>query len=103
MDDVPIAGSGNDPELQEILARFDVPSYVQRALQVEDAYDHLVARCRQQREQWLDMVRTRLGVLKALAGEWERLAPWLADTRQPQLLADLDAELRPELRVPVAR
>ncbi len=48
------------------------------------------------------MVRTRLGQLAALAGDWEALRPALADDDQLDMLRRLHDELRPALRVPVA-
>jgi hypothetical protein len=80
---------------------YDAPAYVRRARRVEQALEDLLDRCRVQRKQWLGMVRLRLGTLRALAGDWNALAPFLAfghPLRQLELLHD---ELAPELRVPV--
>jgi hypothetical protein len=103
VDDNPIAGSGNDAALQELLARFDAPAYVQRARQVEEALEQLLGQCRRQREEWLGLVRTRLGRLEALAGDLDRLRPWLAGATEVDLLRRLCADLRPQLRLPVGR
>jgi len=104
MEDVPIAGHDQADQLfKRFLAQYDVPAYVRRAQQVEDAYDQLVARCRQQREQWLTFVRTRLGRLHALAGSWDRLEKCLANEKELHMLQRLHADLAPQLRLPVLR
>jgi hypothetical protein len=102
VDDVTISGR-EDHWLQELVGRYDAPAYVRRAREVQGAFDQLVARCRQQREEWLEMVRLRLGTLRALAGGWEALRPLLADDDQVDLLDRLYDSLRPRLRVPVER
>jgi hypothetical protein len=86
----------------EVLSQYDAPAYVRRAREVEGALQHLLARCRQQREEWLQMVRTRLGLLRALAGEWSALRPWLRDGAQVTCLEELHAALQPRLRAVVA-
>lgn len=82
-------------------AHYDAPAYVRRALQVQQAYGELLDRCRRQRAEWLQMTRTRLGVLHALSGDWTALRPYLADEGQLGLLQGMYAELEPRLRVPV--
>jgi hypothetical protein len=101
VDDLPIAGSGNEQVLQELMARFDAPAYVQRARQVEEAFARVVERCRHQREEWLALVRVRLSQLRALAGHWDRLGALLATDDQVELLKGLCDTLRPQLRLPV--
>jgi hypothetical protein len=96
---VPMLG-GEDREAKELMGLYDVPAYVRRARQVEGAFETLVARCRQQREEWLAMVRLRVGLLRALAGDWQALRP-LLDDDQLDLLRDLHDHLSPTLRVPV--
>ncbi len=104
MEDVPIAWDDQADQLfKRFLAQYDVPAYVRRAQQVEDAYDQLVARCRRQREQWLTLVRTRLGRLHALAGSWDRLEKCLANEKELHMLQRLHADLAPQLRLPVLR
>jgi len=104
MDDMPIvAGSDVDQLFNRVLGRYDVPAYIRRAQQVQDAFDQLVARCRQQRDEWLTLTRIRLGQLHGLAGSWERLRPLLAGEGQIQLLRQLYAALAPRLRLPVRR
>ena len=102
MDDVPILGRGDDHHLLKTFeAQYDAPAYVRRARQVEDAWEGLLQRCRQQRDEWLAMVRTRLGLLRGLAGDWRALGPWLADEGQVEVLRHLEALLQPRLRAPV--
>jgi hypothetical protein len=85
----------------EVLAQYDGPAYLRRARRVQASYDELFDRCRRQREEWLGMVRIRLGNMRALAGSWEALGPHLEDGRQVRLLEELCAALKPRLRVPV--
>ncbi|HEX5270595.1 MAG TPA: hypothetical protein VFW33_08925 [Gemmataceae bacterium] len=85
----------------EVLAQYDGPAYLRRARRVQASYDQLMAECRRRREEWLALVRVRLGTLRALAGSWEALAPHLADPGQVRLLADLCATLEPRLRIAI--
>jgi hypothetical protein len=104
VDDVPILGRGDDHKLLKTFeAQFDAPAYVRRARQVEDAWESLVHRCRQQRDEWLGMARVRLGLLRGLAGDWAALRPWLANDDQLGVLRHLEALLQPRLRSPVER
>jgi hypothetical protein len=98
--DIPIPSREDGRQaFNEALARYDGPAYLRRARRVQTSYDELLDRCRRQREEWLGMVRVRLGHLRALAGSWEVLAPCLADERQVGLLEELCAALEPRLRV----
>ena len=101
MSDIPSLGSREEQAAREVLGHYDAPAYVRRARQVHGAYDELLARCRQQRQEWLDMVRLRVGLLRALAGDWVALRPFLADDSQVTILRGLHEELAQELRVPV--
>jgi hypothetical protein len=85
----------------EVLAHFDGPAYLRRARRVQGAYDQLLDECRRQREEWLALVRVRLGTLRALAGSWQALAPHLPGDEQVRLLEEMCAALEPHLRVPV--
>lgn len=100
MDDVTIRGR-EDNELHDLFVHFDLPAFVRRGREVEQAWEDLVARCRQQRDEWLAMARTYLGLLRGLAGSWDVLRPLLADADQLTLLERLHAVLSPALRVPV--
>jgi hypothetical protein len=101
VDEVPVVGGGGEwRDAKEVMAQFDAPAYIRRARQVQDAFDSLVARCGQQRAEWLEMVRLRVGLLRALAGEWDALRVVL-DTEQIASLCALHDSLSPELRAPV--
>jgi hypothetical protein len=104
VDDCPFPILGRDDgsqEAKEFMTQYDAPAYVRRARQVEEAYQDLLRRCRHQRDQWLVLVRLRLGTLHALALHWERLRPWLADESHIAALERLHAELAPRLRLSV--
>src|SRR5687767_15813889 len=102
MDNIPITSREEDQVFKEVLAHYDAPAYIRRARQVQEAYDQLVASCRKQRDDWLKMVRIRLGTLNALAGDWDRLRPLLNDDTQLKVLRDLHEDLQPRLRVCVS-
>jgi hypothetical protein len=95
------APTPDGPELQQLQGMFDAPAYVRRGRRVQAAFEELLDRCRRQRHEWLGMVRTRPGLLRALAGEWEALARYLADADDLDGLRRLEQELTPQLRVPV--
>ncbi len=103
MDEVPILSS-DDPQrtFQLFLGQYSVPAYVRRARQVQDAFDQVLARCCRQREEWLQLPRWRLGVLRDLAGDWSALGPWL-DPGQIAELKQLADRVQPVLRVAVQR
>jgi hypothetical protein len=102
VDHVPIIGRGDEYHLLRTFeAQYDAPAYVRRAREVEAAWEQLLYRCRQQRDEWLLMVRVRLGLLRGLAGRWEALLPLLADEAEVAVLGRLEEELRPRLRSPV--
>lgn len=101
MHDVPILGHGDDRRLvQQFLSQYDAPAYVRRARRVEDAWEQVLHRCRQRRDEWLLMARVRLGALRALAGAWEALTPLLADEGEVQVLRQLDEVLCPRPQAP---
>ena len=83
---------------QELQARFGGPAFVRRARQVQEAFDALLEHCRRERAERLEMVRTRLAMLLALAGGWDALGPYLADAEQVEVLRRLHAEMEPRLR-----
>jgi hypothetical protein len=102
LDDISILGCEDYRHgVNRFVAHYDAPAYVRRARRVEDALDSLVGQCRRRREEWLNLVRIRLGQLHALASDWTFLAPLVADADQVLVLKDLHAELKPRLRVPV--
>ena len=102
MDDIHILGRHDDNRVaQRVLGHYDAPAFIRRARRVQETLDHLLARCRQQREQWLMMPRLHLGMLKGLAGDWQRLRPWVAKEDQVVLLRQLETELEPRLRTEI--
>jgi hypothetical protein len=99
MEDLPIPTA--DPFLRQFLAQYDAPAYVRRARRVQEAYEYLLARCGRQHDEWLQMVRLRLGRLHSLAGEWAALDPGVADSEQIEILRQLYDQLQPRLRLPI--
>jgi hypothetical protein len=99
MDDISVPTRGD--LFLEFEARFGPPAYVCRARHVQDEFEALLRHCRQQREERLEMVGLRLGLVHALSGGWEALRPLLADEEQIEFLRRLHAELAPRLRAPV--
>src|SRR5687768_8375140 len=98
MDDITVLGRDDAHDIfRRFQAQFDAPAYVRRAREVEDAYDALLRRCGQQRDEWLALVRSRLGALRALAGEWSVLRQWLGND-EVRSLAELHERLDPRLR-----
>jgi hypothetical protein len=101
VEEVPILGRGDERQIfNEFFSHYDAPAYVRRARRVQEAFDALLARCRRQREEWLGLARSRLGLLRGLAGQWGVLHPWLANDGV-DVLRRLETELNPQLRVPV--
>ena len=47
------------------------------------------------------MPRLHLGMLKSLAGDWQRLQPWLVNEDQINLLRELETELAPRLQTKI--
>ena len=101
MHDSPAHSRDEDRLLKQVIGYFDDPSYVRRARRVEEALEELLAFCRAKRTEWLAIVRIRLGMLHALAGDWAALRPHMADDRQCEILAAMQRELAPVLRTPV--
>lgn len=91
---------GNEA-FKRFLAQYEAPAYIRRARAVQAALDQLLNHCRRQQAEWLKMVRLRIGVLHALAGEWDNLRPFLADDDQLDILRYFLAALASPLRAPV--
>jgi len=87
--------SGNNDAM---LLAVDAPAFVRRAMQVEAAYEALLAVCRRERERLLEMPRMRLARYRALG----RSRPSaLAETCSPDELAyleELHHQWQPRLR-----
>jgi hypothetical protein len=101
VDETPIAGKPDQELAREVMALGGGPAFARRARQVEEALEDLVRRCRQQRDEWLLLVRLNVGRLFALAGDAEALRPLLASAEHWQQLCGLHAELEPRLRLVV--
>ncbi len=97
----PISSKSADWAAHHVMGQYDAPAYIRRARQMEGAIEQLVESCRIKRHEWLEMVRLRLGVLHALAGDWAALVPLLADAAHIRLLEELAADIQPRLRWPV--
>jgi hypothetical protein len=102
MESVPFTGESEGNEFQQVLGSFD-PAFLRRARGVQSALDHLLAKCRAQRDEWLKMTKLLLGWLHALVDDWSALRPLLADDEQPAVLEALHGSLAPKLRVPPPR
>ena len=89
----------DDRLLKQLMGYFDVPAYVRRARRVDDALEELLVSCRAKRSKWLAVVRIRLGMVHALAGDWAELRPCVRDDRQCEILARMHRELAPVLHV----
>jgi hypothetical protein len=87
---------------QTFAAAFDTPAFLRRARQTEDAWQALLAHCRQQRTEWLQMPQLRLAQLAAKAQPWpERLSRYCrAD--DVSYLTTLHADWKPRLRCAVS-
>ena len=102
MDEIPILSREDGSHtVKQFMAQYDAPAYVRRGRRVDAEWEGLLTRGRRQRDEWLGLVRVRLATLRALAGDWGRLTPLLADAEHVEGLRRLHAELRPTLRLPV--
>jgi hypothetical protein len=86
---------------RRFLSQFDAPAYIRRARGVEAALEQLLEHCRRRRAEWLEIVRLRIGMLHALAGDWDNLLPFLDDEEQLDILRYLLAALAAPLRAPI--
>lgn len=103
MDDLPIAGRGEEGRIfNRVLGSYDAPAYVRRARAVQETLDAVLSQCRKQRDECLSLVRTRLALLRAHAGSWETLRPFVRDDDQLDILRRLEEELSPRLRAPAS-
>jgi len=100
-DQTPFSRDDAHEIFKQFTSHYDAPAYVRRARRVEDAFEHLLARCRAQRDEWLQLVRIRLGMLHMLAGDWRVLRPWMANDDQVELLERLHRDLAPQPRLRV--
>jgi len=90
-----------DEAFKRFLSQSGAPAYIRRARAVEVALDQLLDHCRQRRAEWLQMVRLRISILRALVGDWDSLRPLLADEKQLNILRYSLAALASPLRAPI--
>lgn len=95
---------GSRAELMRMLAEQDgPPAFVLRAQRVEEVWEKLLARCRKERAELLDMPRTRLAQLAALIDQkWELLTAYLREHKSAEQLHALHDEWQPTLRAHLA-
>jgi hypothetical protein len=86
---------------KRFLSQYDAPAYIRRARGVQAAFDQLLEHCRRRRAEWLEIVRLRIGMLHALAGDWSNLQPFLTDEEQLNILRYDLAALAAPLRAPL--
>jgi hypothetical protein len=92
----------HDRFFDQVVSQYDVPAFVRRGRRAQEAYQDLLERCRAQRAEWLAMPALRMGQLAALATNLHHLVPLLRNADQVIVLRQLQEELNPQLRVPVA-
>jgi hypothetical protein len=99
LDDIPILGRNDASHLvKQCLAHYDAPAFIRRARRVQETFDHLLRRCRQQRDEWLQPVVLWLRTLGALLSDWDALGPLLKSEDQVHAFAELQATLGLTLR-----
>lgn len=102
MEEEVILGRDESSEaFKRFLSQYDAPAYIRRARGMQAAFDQLLEHCRRRRAEWLELVRLRIGMLHALAGDWANLRPFLADDEQLDILRYHLAALAAPLRAPV--
>jgi hypothetical protein len=102
MDPVSVPGRDDDQRIiGEMIGRYDAPSFIRRAKRVENTYQLMISDLERRRSEMLAFVRLRLGQVRALAGDWDRLTELLTDRDDLGYLQQLHDELNPELRVPL--
>lgn len=101
-DNTPLGRDEERAVFNQMLGQYDAPAYVRRARRVQDAVEQLVEQCRRQRDDWLRLVRVRLALLHALAGDFVALQPWLSELSHLATLRHLHETLAPRLRHAVA-
>ena len=100
MDEVPLVGREENDLFKRFISQYDGPAYVRRARRVEDAFRALVDHCEEKRRTMLEIARVRLGMLRALAGDWDTLSGVVMDAPDLKVLRRLEAALEPALRIP---
>jgi hypothetical protein len=100
-EEVILGRDGAEEAVKRFLSQYDAPAYIRRARGVEAALEQLLDRCRRHRAEWLKIVRLRIALLHALAGDWSNLLPFLADDAQLDILRYHLAALASPLRAPI--
>jgi hypothetical protein len=98
---VPLGAAPDRREINELLGLFDAPAYIRRARGLEEATRQLFDKYGKLRDDWLDMVKMHLAMLRDLAGDWSAVRPLVADDEQVEHLRKLNDELRPRLIDPL--
>jgi hypothetical protein len=98
---VPLGAAPDRREINELLGLFDAPAYIRRARGMEQATRQLLDKYAALRDEWLDMVKMHLAMLRDLAGDWAALRPLLADQEQIDHLRRLNDALQPRLHDPL--
>lgn len=96
-------GAEDTHMLQQFLSMGGAPAFVLRSKRAEMEWDLIIRQCQRQRNDWLNMVKLRLGTLRELAGNWDILREYVAEEQNVVCLKQLYEELKPQLRVPVAQ
>ncbi len=100
-EEVILGRDGAEEAVKRFLSQYDAPAYIRRARGVELALEQLLDQCRRCRAEWLQIVRLRIALLHALAGDWSNLLPFVTDEEQLDILRYDLAALASPLRGPV--
>jgi hypothetical protein len=99
---------GVDPEIRELMGLFDLPAFARRGQDLEYSLNRIHARCRDQREELLEMVRLRLRQWSRVAtglGDWSEVfagpidSLWQLTRSEPPAWAEQSAPSRPRRAV----
>lgn len=100
-EEIILGRDGAEEAVKRFLSQYDAPAYIRRARGVEAAVEQLLDYCRRRRAEWLEIVRLRIAMLHALAGDWNNLLHFVADEHQLDILRYHLAALASVLRAPV--
>lgn len=87
-------------ETQHLIVQHGGPAFVRRGRKAQAAWDQLLASLPAKRDEMLEMVRLRVGILVARAGSVDTLSQWL-DANRVKQVRTIHAETSPRLRVPI--
>jgi hypothetical protein len=93
MEEISLFGREDAGLFKRFLACYDVPAYVRRARQIQDALDFLLGRCRQQRETLLRPVRSGLKLCWQVAGHPELLQRAIQNSERCRTILELGDSL----------